>query len=231
MACWSSHLMLNLGVGASIRYYRLNSSSSLSCVHSWSRSQLDYQPSDSLSCLALSPQLTVAINVELAEHRHVIDLFALGEKKTLTRLQRLNSPQAVSIGCDHFVTQLHLVMQIPLALGWLFVSDRIRWSSEEGRTSRTNRIYSQCEISQWSFASRRCANTNEVTKWNRTNAVDGQHGISQTTTTGCRQTAAESLAGNLSNSINFARGITIKKWLICCVLFIKGDTCITLALV
>lgn len=93
MACWSSHVMLNLGVGASIRYYRLNSSS-LSCVHSWSRSQLEYQPTDSLSCLALSPQLTVAINVELAEHRHVIDLFALGDNKTLTRLQRLNSPQA-----------------------------------------------------------------------------------------------------------------------------------------
>ena len=79
MACWSSHSILNLGLSTSIRYYHLTSSSSLLSVcliNSWTRSLLGYTDSDSdlLSTISLSPQLTFAINVELLNNRHIIDL-------------------------------------------------------------------------------------------------------------------------------------------------------------
>jgi hypothetical protein len=98
MACWSSHLMINLGLGTYIRYYRLESwsdlSSSLACTHSWSRSTLAYQPTDLLSSIVLSPQLILAINVELSGNRHIIDLFSLSpDTNELQRVERIDVNQ------------------------------------------------------------------------------------------------------------------------------------------
>jgi len=88
MACWSSHLVLNLGLGTSIRYHSLISSSSLPLIDSWTRSSLGYLNSDLLSLLALSPQLILAINVELTNNRHMIDLFSI---KNMCHLKRIHS--------------------------------------------------------------------------------------------------------------------------------------------
>ena len=144
--------------------------------------------------------------------------------------QELDSPSTsgTSVGCDHLVTQLQLVMQIPLASGRLFVSDRVRWRSEGDRPSRTDRIHSQCEISQRSFASRRGANINKVTEWDGADTSDERHGrrtiSSETTTTSSGQVASESLVGNLSNS----NCLEIKKWGIICVIHTEDvDFCVT----
>ena len=94
MACWSSHLVLNLGLGTSIRYHTLPSSSSsasLPLIKSYTRSSLGYTNSDLLSLLALSPQLILAINVELNDNRHVIDLFSIVDTIIFHRLKRINS--------------------------------------------------------------------------------------------------------------------------------------------
>jgi len=93
MACWSSHLILNLGLGTNIRYYHLISSSSppLSLINSWTRSSLGYTNSDLLSTLSLSPQLILAINVELSNNRHVIDLFSISNPKEIQHLKRIHS--------------------------------------------------------------------------------------------------------------------------------------------
>ncbi len=92
MACWSSHLLLNLGLGTSIRYHHIASSSSLPLIHSWTRSSLGYTNSDLLSSLALSPQLILAINVELTDNRHVIDLFSIADQSKFARLKRIDQP-------------------------------------------------------------------------------------------------------------------------------------------
>src|SRR5690242_16262683 len=97
MACWSSHLIINLGLGAIIRYHNLISSSSspsslsLPLINSWTRCSLGYTNSDLLSTLSLSPQLILAINVELADNRHVIDLFSISDTEKFQRLKRINS--------------------------------------------------------------------------------------------------------------------------------------------
>ncbi|CAF0926043.1 unnamed protein product [Adineta steineri] len=91
MACWSSHLVLNLGLGTSIRYYNLLSSSSISLINSYTRSSLGYTNSDLLSLLSLSPQLILGINVELTDNRHVIDLFSISDTTKFHRLKRINS--------------------------------------------------------------------------------------------------------------------------------------------
>jgi hypothetical protein len=92
MACWSSHLVLNVGLGTSIRYHTIiSSSSSLPLIHSFSRSSLGYTDSDLLSSLALSPQLILAMNVELADNRHVVDLISLNDIPTCHRLKRIDS--------------------------------------------------------------------------------------------------------------------------------------------
>jgi hypothetical protein len=89
MACWSSHLVVNLGLGASIRYYQLTPSS-LPLINSWTQSSLGYANSDLLSTLALSPQLILAINIELAHNRHVIDLFSISNQEKIHHLKRIN---------------------------------------------------------------------------------------------------------------------------------------------
>ncbi len=93
MACWSSHLILNLGLGTNIRYYHLISSSSppLSLINSWTRSSLGYTNSDLLSTLALSPQLVLGINIELKDNRHVIDLFSISDPEEIQHLKRIHS--------------------------------------------------------------------------------------------------------------------------------------------
>jgi len=91
MACWSSHLIINLGLGTSIRYHNLISSSSLPLINSWTRSSLGYTDFDLLSTLSLSPQLILAINVELADNRHVVDLFSISDAENFQRLKRINS--------------------------------------------------------------------------------------------------------------------------------------------
>jgi hypothetical protein len=90
MACWSSHLIVNLGLGTSIRYHQLTSSS-LPLINSWTRSSLGYTNSDLLSTLALSPQLILAMNIELINNRHVIDLFAISNPEKFHHLKRINS--------------------------------------------------------------------------------------------------------------------------------------------
>ncbi|CAF4300593.1 unnamed protein product, partial [Rotaria magnacalcarata] len=78
MTCCSSHLIVNLGLGTSIRYHRLTSSiSSLPLINSFTRASLGYTDSDLLSSMTLSPQLVLAINVELNDNHHVIDLFSI----------------------------------------------------------------------------------------------------------------------------------------------------------
>ena len=93
MACWSSHLILNLGLGTSIRYHNLTSTSSLPLINSYTRSSLGYTSSDLLSSLALSPQLILAINVELPENRHVIDLFSIHDISKFQYLKRIDSTE------------------------------------------------------------------------------------------------------------------------------------------
>ncbi|CAF3497473.1 unnamed protein product [Rotaria socialis] len=97
MACWSSHLIVNLGLGTSIRYHRLTSSiSSLPLINSFTRSSLGYTDSDLLSSMALSPQLVLAINVELNDNHHVIDLFSINETTKFQHLKRFNSYEPCS---------------------------------------------------------------------------------------------------------------------------------------
>jgi len=92
MACWSSHLVVNLGLGTSIRYHTLlSSSSSLPLIKSYTRSSLGYTNSDLLSLISLSPQLILAINVELTDNRHVIDLFSISDTTQFHRLKRIHS--------------------------------------------------------------------------------------------------------------------------------------------
>ena len=90
MACWSSHLVVNLGLGSSIRYYHLISTQ-LTLIHSYTRSSLGYDDSDLLSTMILSPQLTLAINVELANNQHIVDLFSIANSGQLHRLKRIDS--------------------------------------------------------------------------------------------------------------------------------------------
>jgi len=99
MACWSSHLVINLGLGTSIRYHNLisSSSSSLPLINSWTRSSLGYTNSDLLSTLSLSPQLILAINIELADNRHVIDLFSISDSSKFHCLKRINEPCPLDI--------------------------------------------------------------------------------------------------------------------------------------
>lgn len=92
MACWSTHLLVNFSLGNTIRYYQLNSSS-LTYLYSWTRTSLGYHTDDLLSNIVLSPQLTVAINVELTDRRHLIDLFALTGTNQLQHLRRIHSNQ------------------------------------------------------------------------------------------------------------------------------------------
>lgn len=91
MASWSSHLIVNLGLGTSILYYKLISLSSVPLIHSFTRSSLGYANSDLLSSLALSPQLVLAINVELADNRHIVDLFSTNEPSKFQHLKRIDS--------------------------------------------------------------------------------------------------------------------------------------------
>ncbi|CAF0835823.1 unnamed protein product [Rotaria sordida] len=97
MACWSSHLILNLGLGTSIRYYRLVSLTSLPLITSLTRSSLGYTNSDLLSSLALSPQLILAINVELNNNRHVLDLFSINDTSKFHRLKRIDSNEPCAL--------------------------------------------------------------------------------------------------------------------------------------
>ncbi len=98
MACWSSHLVINLGLGTSIRYHNLiSSSSSLPLINSWTRLSLGYTNSDLFSTLSLSPQLILAINIELADNRHVIDLFSISDSSKFQRLKRINEPCPLDI--------------------------------------------------------------------------------------------------------------------------------------
>jgi hypothetical protein len=93
MACWSSHLVLNLGLGTSIRYYNITSISSIALINSYTRSSLGYTNADLLSTIALSPQLILAINVECSDNRHVIDLFSIVNPTKFQHLKRINSNQ------------------------------------------------------------------------------------------------------------------------------------------
>ncbi|CAF2573634.1 unnamed protein product [Rotaria sp. Silwood2] len=97
MACWSFHLILNLGLGTYIRYYKFVSLTSLPLINSLTRSSLGYNNSDLLSSLALSPQLILAINVELNDSRHVIDLFSINDTSKFHRLKRINSNEPCSL--------------------------------------------------------------------------------------------------------------------------------------
>lgn len=97
MACWSSHLILNLGLGTSIRYHNLTSSTTCSLINSWTRSSLGYTNSDLFSTVSLSPQLILAINIELADNRHVIDLFSISDSSKLCRLKRISGPCPIDI--------------------------------------------------------------------------------------------------------------------------------------
>lgn len=90
MACCSSHLVVNLGLGTAIRYHRLTPTS-LPFIHSYTRPSLGYVDSDLLSTMALSPQLTLAINVELANNRHVVDLFSISNSEQFQLLKRIHS--------------------------------------------------------------------------------------------------------------------------------------------
>lgn len=92
MACWSSHLVLNLGLGASLNYYQFQTSSSqtVQLVQSQTRSSLGYTNSDLLSTIILSPQLILGINVELSNNRHVIDLFSITNPDQFLRLKRID---------------------------------------------------------------------------------------------------------------------------------------------
>lgn len=90
MACYSSHLVVNLGLGTAIRYHRLTPTT-LPFVHSYTRPSLGYVDSDLLSTMALSPQLTLAINVELANNRHVVDLFSISNSERFQLLKRIHS--------------------------------------------------------------------------------------------------------------------------------------------
>jgi hypothetical protein len=73
MACWSSHSIINLGLGTIIRYHKLISSSSLLLINFWTRSSLGYTNSDLLPTLLLSLQLIIAISIELNDDHYVID--------------------------------------------------------------------------------------------------------------------------------------------------------------
>ncbi|CAF4753325.1 unnamed protein product [Rotaria sp. Silwood1] len=97
MACWSSHLILNLGLGISIRYHRLVSLTSIPLINTLTRSSLGYNNSDLLSSFALSPQLILAINVELNDNRHVIDLYSINDTSKFHRLKRINSNEPCSL--------------------------------------------------------------------------------------------------------------------------------------
>ncbi|UJR32370.1 hypothetical protein I4U23_019832 [Adineta vaga] len=99
MACWSSHLIVNLGLGISLRYHTLSSSSSIPLIQTYTRSSLGYTNSDLLSSVSLSPQLILAINVELTNNRHVIDLFSIADEKNFQFLKRIhtNEPCALDI--------------------------------------------------------------------------------------------------------------------------------------
>ena len=93
MTCWSSHLIVNLGLGTSIRYHKLLSSSSaaIPLIQNYTRSSLGYTNSDLLSLVSLSPQLILAINVELTNNRHVIDLFSIADENNFQRLKRIHT--------------------------------------------------------------------------------------------------------------------------------------------
>lgn len=91
MACWSTHLVLNLGLGASLRYHALQSSTSVPLVQTYTRASLGYANSDLLSSLVLSPQLVLAVNVELADNRHVVDLFSIANSTAFERLKRIHA--------------------------------------------------------------------------------------------------------------------------------------------
>ena len=95
-------MIVNLGLGESLRYYELNLSS-LVHRHSWSRSQLNYKPSESLKSLSLSSHLTIAINVELENNKHVVDLYSLVNGKELMRLRRFHSTEPCALDA---ITQL-----------------------------------------------------------------------------------------------------------------------------
>lgn len=97
MASSSSHLVINLGLGTSIRHHKLISLSSVPLINSWTRSTLGYADSDLLSSIALSPQLVLAMNVELANNRHVIDLFSISDPLKFQHLKRIDSDQPCSL--------------------------------------------------------------------------------------------------------------------------------------
>lgn len=97
MACYSSHLIVNLGLGTVMRYHKLNSLTSLPLINSFTRLSLGYTNSDLLSSMALSPQLVLAINVELNDNRHVIDLFSINETSKFHHLKRINSNEPCSL--------------------------------------------------------------------------------------------------------------------------------------
>lgn len=91
MACCSSHLVVNLGLGTAIRYHRLTPTTTLPFIHSYTRASLGYADCDLLSTMALSPQLILAINVELANNRHVVDLFSISNSEKFHPLKRIHS--------------------------------------------------------------------------------------------------------------------------------------------
>lgn len=98
MACWSNHLILNLGLGSSIRYYNLRkTTSTVSLIHSYTRSSLGYTNSDLLSSISLSPQLILGINIELSNNRHVIDLFSISDPLKFFHLKRIDQPCPLDI--------------------------------------------------------------------------------------------------------------------------------------
>ena len=94
MTCWSTHLVLNLGFGKSIRYHHLVSSSLIPLITSWTLVSLGYTKSDLLSSMELSPQLILGINVELAGNRHIIDLFSMRNPSKLHHLKRFDSNES-----------------------------------------------------------------------------------------------------------------------------------------
>lgn len=89
MACWSIHLVVNLGLGSCLRYYQLQTCQSVEFIKSYSRTDLGYTNSDLLSTIILSPQSILGINVELANNRHIIDLFSLNNSNFI-HLKRID---------------------------------------------------------------------------------------------------------------------------------------------
>jgi len=101
MACCSIHLVVNFGLGSCFRYYQLQTSQSVELIKSYSRTDLGYSNSDLLATIILSPQLILGVNVELANNRHIIDLFSLTNNFSHLKRIDFNNPCPL-----HLVTSL-----------------------------------------------------------------------------------------------------------------------------